>query len=930
MSACKRMMQKKRSIAGRFSAENCYLYPANDKKLYTIMELRFNITYVTSFGERLILNIMGCDGQSMAERHDMETADGREWTCRMEMAAKPGSYIDYYYSVERRGAEARREWDAMPHRLEFANSRSALHVMHDRWIDVPDDALLYSAAFTECVARRERQASTVADFAKMLRLKVRAPQLRSGQRLAVTGDDPCLGQWLEAAPLPMAEHTPCEWVVGIDASRLARPVVEFKFVIVGSDGTGILMWEDGPNRSLALPAIKAGEVVTYELPQPSFALAPWRVAGTVVPVFALRSAGSFGVGDFGDLKAMVDWVAATGQHVLQVLPVNDTTANHTWQDSYPYNAISVYALHPQYTDLRQLPQLKDAARREHYEQLRCELNALPQVDYERVNAAKAAYLRELYAQEWPAVSRRATYRRFFEANKAWLVPYAAFCHYRESFGTPDFTQWTGHESPSAKDLADMGNTLTRKYREVSFWYFVQYNLDAQMRAVHEHARSKRVIMKGDIPIGVSKQSVETWTQPRYFNMDGQAGAPPDAFSVNGQNWGFPTYNWDEMLKDGCAWWTGRLQKMAEYFDAYRIDHILGFFRIWEIPAGAVHGLLGQFVPALGMTRSEIAAYGLQADPEQLARPFITDDVLRRRFGERADEVRRTYLCPLGDGYAMLPDYDTQRKVEAAFKGKDGEADLQLRDGLYSLISNVLFVRDRTDASKFHPRIAAQTDLAYAALTDREKTAFNRLYDDYFYRRHNQFWYNEAMRKLPRLAKATRMLMCAEDLGMVPECVPWAMNNLRILSLEIQSMPKETGCRFARLSHYPYLSVCTISTHDTPTMRAWWDEDSDRAQAYFAEMLHHGGAAPHPMPAWLARDIVERNLMSPSALCIIALQDWLAIDENLRLPDAGAERINVPANPRHYWRYRMHLGIEDLMHSADLSATITALVDGSGR
>ena len=238
--------------------------------------------------------------------------------------------------------------------------------------------------------------------------------------------------------------------------------------------------------------------------------------------------------------------------------------------------------------------------------------------------------------------------------------------------------------------------------------------------------------------------------------------------------------------------------MADYFDAYRIDHILGFFRIWEIPAGAVHGLLGQFSPALGMTRQEIEAYGLRPDMERLTQPYITDTALERRFGERAEEVRQTYVERRGEGYAMRPEYATQRKVEAAFAGKDSEADRKLRDGLYALISDVLFVRDRTDQGKFHPRIAAQADLAYAALSDREKTVFNRLYDDYFYRRHNQFWYNEAMRKLPRLALATRMLMCAEDLGMVPECVPWAMNRLHILSLEIQSMPKEAGCRFAHL------------------------------------------------------------------------------------------------------------------------------------
>ena len=894
------------------------------------MKLQFNLQYRTTFGEVLILNIVGADGTARHERHTMATLDGKAWTYTLSRQAKTSTYIDYYYSVEKSGRETRREWEATPHRLELIGTRSATYTTYDRWIDVPKETPAYSSAMTDCINRRDRRLSDTADFAKMVRLKVRTTRLRPGERLALAGADPYLGGWQRPFGGGMAEHSPNEWVASIDAARLASRRPEFQFVAVRDSDGVITQWEQGENRTIALPAILAGDVLVYELGDALFDTPLWRGAGTVAPLFALRSRGSFGVGDLGDLRMMTDWVASTGQHALQLLPVNDTTATHTWTDSYPYSAISVYAIHPMYTDLRQLPPLKDAARREHYEMLRRELNALPQADYERVNTAKTEYLRELYAQEWPAVGRRATFKRFFEANKEWLVPYAAFCHYRDLHGTPDHTRWPGHERLYDKERADMGNPLTKLYKTVSFWYFVQYNLDNQMRAAHEHARSRRVILKGDIAIGVGRHSVETWTQPRYFNMDGQAGAPPDAFAACGQNWGFPTYNWNEMLADGCRWWTERLGKMAEYFDAYRIDHVLGFFRIWEIPSHAVNGLLGQFVPALGMTVHEIAAYGLHTDRDRLTRPYITDAVLEELFGGLADRARSQCLDGQGGSYSLKPGYDTQRKVEAAFAGKDSEDDTALRDGLYRLVANVLFVPDRNDPSRLHPRIAAQTEPTYAALTDREKTVFNRLYDDYYYRRHNQYWYNEAMRKLPRMAQATRMLMCAEDLGMVPECVPWAMKKLHILSLEIQSMPKDSGRRFADLSGYPYLSVCTISTHDTPTMRQWWDEDAGRAQAYFADVLHHDGGAPHPLPAQTARDIVARHLSSRSMLCIITLQDWLATDERLRHPDAEAERINIPAEAHHYWRYRMHLNIEDLMAADDFNASIRDLIEAGER
>ena len=255
---------------------------------------------------------------------------------------------------------------------------------------------------------------------------------------------------------------------------------------------------------------------------------------------------------------------------------------------------------------------------------------------------------------------------------------------------------------------------------------------------------------------------------------------------------------------------------------------------------------------------------------------------------------------------------------------------EIKEGLYSLISNVLFVRERKNKDMYHPRIGVQSDYIYEALYDCDKQAFDKLYVDYFYRRNNHFWYKEAMKKLPRLTEATRMLVCAEDLGMVPDCVPWVMDELRILSLEIQSMPKDPMVEFGYLHRNPYRSVATISTHDMSTLRQWWDEDNVRTQKYYNNMLHRGDAAPHPLPGWLAKDIVAQHLMCPSMLSLLSLQDWLAIDEQLRLPDANAERINIPANPRHYWRYRMHLTIEELLKADDFNNEVCEMIRQSGR
>ena len=806
------------------------------------MKIRFNIEYRAAFGENLMLNILPGGAVAKQSQHKMTTIDGMNWSVEVNKALKAGDVIDYYYNLVSDKDERRREWVTEPHRLELVASQAARYTVFDHWIDIPEDSYLYSSAFTECVMKRERSLSPLEEYQRTVRLKVRAPQLRNNQKLAIVGEPALLGEWNVEKAVLMTEHECNEWVVSLDASKLPTSRFEFKFVILDSRDNAI--WEQIPNRSIEIIHVGDGEVVVYELSPAYFPLPAWKGAGVVIPVFSLRSEGSFGVGDFGDLKLFVDWAAKTNQSVIQVLPINDTNMTKTWQDSYPYNSISIYALHPQYVDFRQMPQLKDDAKRQEFEALRQELNALSQIDYERVFQAKLDYLHLLFDQEWTSLSRTADYKDFYAQNKEWLVPYAEFCYYRDLYGTAVFNNWP--------------NPLPKADKKVTgFWCFVQYYLDRQMRSAHEYARQHQIILKGDIPIGISRDGVEAWVEPKYFNLNGQAGAPPDAFSADGQNWGFPTYNWDEMLKDGCQWWVRRFRKMSQFFDAYRIDHVLGFFRIWEIPVPEKSGLMGQFAPALGLSREEIEGYGI----------YGHDD---------------------------------------------------------------LFLVDHKRSDRWHPRIAVQYQDAYQRLNEGEKYNFNRLYNDYFYRRNNHFWYQEAMKKLPRLTQATRMLCCAEDLGMVPDCVPWVMNELRILSLEIQTMPKDPSLRFGKLKRNPYRSVCTFSTHDMPTLRQWWDEDYETTQAYYNISLRRGDAAPHPLPGWLAKDIVSRQLTSPSMLCLLSLQDWLAMDETLRLPDADAERINIPANPRHYWRYRMHLTIEQLLKEDDFNNEIKTLITQSGR
>ncbi len=576
----------------------------------------------------------------------------------------------------------------------------------------------------------------------------------------------------------------------------------------------------------------------------------YRGAGTAIPVFSLRSEEDFGVGEFYDLKKMADWAARTGQGVLQLLPINDTTMTRDWMDSYPYNANSTFALHPQFLNLPAAGVRQTAA----YKKLQAELNALPQVDYVRVNAEKTRLLKGVYeGTTGRKVMESAEYKAFVKDNGDWLLPYAVFCALRDQFGTPDFTkwgEWAVYSPKKAKAYRDAHPD------EVGFACFQQFHLDRQLKEVCAYARAKGVVFKGDLPIGISPTSVDAWCHPELFNMDSQAGAPPDAFAEDGQNWGFPTYNWDEMAKDGYAWWKSRLGKMAEYFDAFRIDHILGFFRIWEIPQPEKSGLMGHFSPALPFAQGEIEAQGLPLD---------------------------------------------------------------------------LFLQDPHRPGRWHPRINGRKTEAYACLDEGRRQAFDRMYDDFFYRRHNHYWKQQALRKLPELLGSTGMLACGEDLGMIPACVPEVMDAQRILSLEIQRMPKNPEQTFAIPAQYPYLSVCTTSTHDMTPLRAWWEEEDPLLiQRYFREVLGQNGPVPAALTPELSEQIVRQHLDSPAMFTILPLQDWLAIDGTLRYANPREERINVPAICPWYWRYRMHLTLESLLSQDAFNDKVLSLVRGSGR
>ena len=545
----------------------------------------------------------------------------------------------------------------------------------------------------------------------------------------------------------------------------------------------------------------------------------FRGAGTAVPVFSLRTADDFGMGDFRDLRPLVDWAVATGQCIIQLLPVNDTTRRGEWEDSYPYSPISSFALHPLYLRLQDLGIRKTAA----FTAEQTALNALPEIDWPRVAKAKMAWIRKAYLARGARDLAGAACRKFATENAFWLDEYAAFCAHRDGL-------------------------------EPEYYVWMQYHLDKQLSEEVRYARAHGVYFKGDLPIGVSADSAEAHFHPELFNLDSSAGAPPDYFSADGQNWGFPTYNWEAMEADGYAWWKSRLRVMSRYFDAFRIDHIIGWFRIWEIPLSCRSGLMGHFNPALPYSAEELDSLG---------------------FGSDCLEARGAFSpVPCDEG------------VQAVAAGKPEAG---------------LFLEDPHRAGWYHPFIGARDTAAYRSLPEDLRRRFDELYVDFFYHRHDAFWYRNAEKKLPELLGATGMLACGEDLGMVPDCLPGVMEHEKILSLKMRGYDGPTRT----------LSVCATSSHDTATLRMSCPED--------------------PSPETV-RGMLAEVLAYPSMLAIFPIQDWLALSGELRNPDRN-ERINEPADPHHHWRWRLHLDLSVLSYpsaTAAFHSTLRELLAESGR
>lgn len=882
------------------------------------MKLYFNVGYIVKAGESLEL-IIGDEGFA-AKSHTMFCAENDLWRCEVDYFSKVISY--HYRVVDHKGNILRDEF--VKHQLSFPHNYKEF-IIFDEWNNknFPENYLNNKILYNKLHDFIPEKSAILKKHTHLF--KIEAPIYNPDWKIVLFGNTPSLGGWDYGKVVHLSQTDFGVWEVSVDIPE--NEPIEFKYCLYSISKSRVIDVETGGNRLTVanlLPDVL--QIVSNHY----FRFKGYQMyhdAGVAVPVFSLRSEEGFGVGEFADIKKLADWAKNTNLGIIQILPINDTTANYSWTDSYPYAAVSVYALHPQYISLEKLefPLPKELV--EDYGIEKQQLNALTLIDYEKMISGKWKYLKAVFNTEKDKIYKDRNFKKFIKDNEHWLVPYAAFCVLRDKYKTPNFNEWKTHKKYIAGKISQFFTTKSKDYDASMLHAWVQYELHCQLKDAVDYTHQLGISLKGDLPIGIYRYSVEAWTEPELFGMDFQAGAPPDQFTELGQNWEFPTYNWEAMKADDYRWWKNRFKALEQYFDAMRIDHILGFFRIWRMPISAVQGILGYFYPAVPIVLEEFKAWQIPFNVERYCQPFINNKILWDYFGEDSEKALE-FINDNGDGtYSFKKEFDTQRKLAEFFiKNPRGS----LEEQLISLCANVLFlVEQRKGETVYHPRFNVFNTESYQYLPEPEQKSIYDLYHDYFFRRQDHLWYEKAMEKLPVILNATKMLICGEDLGMVPACVPVVMDELGIIALKVQRMPSE-NIPFYNPKYANYMNVVTASSHDSSTLRQWWKEDLTLTQRYFNQQLIQYGKAPAELSPELSEIIMKQHLYNEAMLAIFPIQEFLATDVTLANKNIDDERINNPAVFPHYWRYRMHIKLEDLKQKQAFNEKIAFWVKDSGR
>lgn len=897
------------------------------------MKLRFALSYITQWGENLYVSIDYISSAGKVWHHDvpMNTMDGQFWT--VDTAAfvsqfESAAFLRYEYQVRNtEGTILRCEWCLVPRIIPFDSTHD--YIMEDAWRDIPVQQYLYTNAYLTTINGRPNETflpSLAPLYNRTLIFYASAPQLLPGQTIAICGSCSALGNWSTSRYLRMQYVGQSMWMLSVDATGFDA-FFEYKYVVISEDGQ-FHDWEEGCNRTYECKFLTDRLVYVIDGGIIRVRSAQWKVAGITISLPSLRSKKSCGIGDFGDLRMAIDWAVKTGMKTIRIQPINDTGFFANDMGLNPFEIISAYAINPIYINLEDAGKIDDIEYTARHKRKCAQINALPIIDLNAVRAIKNEYLSKLYDETGSIVIHTDEYNQFVRNNATWLTSYAAFCILCQLNSTDDYSEWKDFSYYNEKKAE--GLIYDNKER-VLYIYFVQYLLHRQVKKLADYARSHGVFLINDVAMGISPNSVDAWKQPDLFHRAFRMGNVPNSSNQNGTVKNAIAYNWDAMARDGYGWLRLKLSHISRYFDSICIDEIGNYFHTWYVPDTAVSSVLGHFWPSLPYSSDEIERFGLKFRKHFFTKPLINDKVISKLFGIHADYVKTHFVDARAYGlYDIKPAFCTQQKIKEHFEGKNDENTLWLRDGLYRLIENVLFVEDPAQPAMYHPRILAYREPIYEALDNDEKEAFMHLYADYYCHRHNLLWERNGRDKLSAVLKGTRMLVAGEDTRIIAERAESVIKELNILPVNIQTYPRNRGTEFAHLNEYPYLSVASTSTYGTLPMHLWWKENRGRTQRFFSTMLQKGGQAPALMPAYISEEITARHLYCPSMVCLLAINDLTETNLPTLQNKPRTWHCHHTDSDIVWWSRRLPIYLENLLEANTANEKLKTLIKRSRR
>ena len=641
-------------------------------------------------------------------------------------------------------------------------------------------------------------------------------------------------------------------------------------------------------------------------------------SGVAVPLFSLRTKNSIGIGEYLDLIPFAQWSKLCDFNVIQLLPVNDTGA-----EASPYSARSAFALNPVFINIQSVQGSSEFE--DEIEEAKEKFDEQERIDYYKISTWKRSVLRKIYDNRYDQLRKDKVLLDWLDRN-SWAKAYCAYSTLKAENGEKSWKDWKNFKDPTEADI----EKIWSKYKKaVMFQAWMQFIAETQFCAAVSEVSKLGINIKGDIPILINEDSADVWANRKYFSLEDRAGAPPDMFSYSGQNWGFPTYRWDVIEQDGFGWWKARLAQASKFYHAYRIDHVLGFFRIWSIPQTETTGILGHFNPSIPLTLERLQAAGFKQESlEYLRKPNYSVDQLRQFL--EGDTERLLPICfktlyGTMDRYILKDEFLSEKAILGLSEPQE------IKDKLLKVYWNRVFV-PTGDEHTFYPYWYWYNQPVLYTLPENEQQKLHEIIGENE-AAQNELWEQNATKLLTVLAKETDMLVCAEDLGAVPRCVPTVLNKLNILSLRIERWARNWDAPYSpyyAMDEYPRLSVCTTSCHDTSSLRGLWKEpDFDKA-LYWS---HAGfpGNAPEELTPTVVRNILSHVFSANSLLCILPVQDYFALSPALSECEPEEERVNIPGTVGgKNWTYRLPCSVEDLMKNNFLCSEIRKLVDARKR